>query len=115
MLQVMSNLLSNAAKFSPSGSRVRVRLRSGTGTLRISVIDRGRGMSAQFRRRLFSRFAQENREAQHGQAGTGLGLAICKSIVDRHRGQIHVDTREGLGTIFHIDLPYDQAALAVVV
>lgn len=108
LLQVMSNLLSNASKFSPSGSRVRVQLSIIATGVRISVIDEGRGMSPEFRRRLFTRFAQENRASEHGQAGTGLGLAICKNIVDRHRGQIHVDTRKGVGTIFHVDLPYGQ-------
>lgn len=112
LMQVMSNLLSNAAKFSPAGSRVWVRLRPGTSDLRISVIDKGRGMSRQFRRRLFTRFAQENRESEHGQSGTGLGLAICKSIVERHHGQIQVDSREGVGTIVHVDLPYRQPAPA---
>jgi signal transduction histidine kinase len=110
MQQVMSNLLSNAAKFSPAKSVVRVRLTPGSAHYRISVIDKGRGMSPEFCRRLFTRFAQENRSGQHGQSGTGLGLAICKGIVERHNGTIHVDTREGLGTIFHIDLPYRQPA-----
>lgn len=108
--QVMSNLLSNAAKFSPAGQSVRVRLSPAAQTVRISVIDTGRGMSPEFCRRLFTRFAQENRDAPHGQAGTGLGLAICKTIIDRHCGEIHVDTREGVGTIFHVDLPYRQRA-----
>ena len=110
MLQVMSNLLSNAAKFSAPGSRARVRLTAGAASARISVIDRGRGMSPEFRRRLFTRFAQEDRIATPGKAGTGLGLAICKSIVDRHGGQMHVETKVAVGTIFHIDLPYHQPA-----
>jgi signal transduction histidine kinase len=108
LLQVMSNLLSNAAKFSPSGSRVRVQFRNAAAGVRISVIDEGRGMSPEFRLRLFTRFAQENRASEHGEMGTGLGLAICKNIVDRHHGQIHADTREGIGSIFHVDLPYRQ-------
>lgn len=110
LLQVMSNLLSNAAKFSPSGSRVRVQLKPNAGGVRISVIDQGRGISPEFHRRLFTRFAQENRASERGQAGTGLGLAICKNIVDRHQGQIHVDTQEGIGSIFHVDLPYERDA-----
>jgi signal transduction histidine kinase len=105
LLQVMSNLISNAAKFSGAGSRARVRLTRPTDAVRISVIDKGRGMSEEFRRRLFTRFAQENRATEHGQIGTGLGLAICKGIVDGHGGQIIVDTQEGVGTIFHVDLP----------
>lgn len=108
IFQLMANLLSNAAKFSGTGSRVIVRLRGGADAVRISVIDEGRGISPEFSRRLFTRFAQENRASEHGEIGTGLGLAICKGIVDRHHGQIHVDSREGIGTIFHVDLPYVQ-------
>ncbi len=108
LLQVMSNLLSNASKFSPSGRRVLVRLVRDVSRVRISVIDEGRGMTPEFRNRLFTRFAQENRASERGEAGTGLGLAICKNIVDRHHGEIHVETREGIGTTFHIDLPYRQ-------
>lgn len=114
LLQVMSNLLSNASKFSDRGSRVRVRLRTSAAGVRISVIDHGRGMSDEFRRRLFTRFAQENRGSENGQAGTGLGLAICKSIVEKHHGRIIVDTREAIGTTFHIDLPYAQDAALIL-
>lgn len=108
IMQVMGNLLSNAAKFSPPGSRARVRLTPTADSVRISVIDSGRGMSARFKRRLFSRFAQEGAVSERGQGGAGLGLAISKSIIDRHRGQIQVSTREGIGSIFHIDLPRRQ-------
>lgn len=113
LLQVMSNLLSNAVKFSVSGSKVRVQLKPNASGVRISVIDEGRGMSPEFRRRLFTRFAQENRASERGEAGTGLGLAICKNIIDRHNGQIHVDTQEGVGSIFHMDLPYNQGAISL--
>lgn len=103
--QVMNNLLSNASKFSPRGSVITVRLAVQADSVRIAVIDRGRGMSPEFRRRLFTLFAQEDRSAEGGQAGTGLGLAISKSIVDEHRGTIAVDTELGRGTTFEIDLP----------
>ena len=114
LMQVMSNLLSNAAKFSRRNSRVGVRLRSSAAGVRISVADRGQGMSAEFRRRLFTRFAQENRGSEHGQAGTGLGLVICKNIIEKHHGRIFVDTREAVGTTFHVDLPYGQDAALVL-
>lgn len=108
MLQVMDNLLTNAAKFSPEGGRVRVRLRPAADSLRISIIDRGPGMSDEFRQRLFSRFVHDPRDAVDGHATNGLGLAICKGIVKRHGGRIHVNTRQGVGTIFHVDLPLGQ-------
>jgi signal transduction histidine kinase len=103
--QVLSNLLSNAGKFSPAGSEVRFVLHAFRSTIRISVIDQGRGMSPEFSRRLFTRFAQEGRVSESGKPGSGLGLAICKDIVELHHGHIHVVTQEGIGTIVHIDLP----------
>lgn len=103
--QILANLISNAAKFSSPGSTVRLVLGRAPGMVRISVIDQGRGMSQEFSRRLFSRFAQESRYSESGKPGSGLGLAICKNIVDLHQGQIRVDTKEGVGTIVHIDLP----------
>lgn len=105
MGQVLANLLSNAAKFSPPGSVVTVRLAMQDGQARISVIDRGPGISAEFRKRIFSRFAQEAGSSHRGQAGTGLGLAISKNIVEHHGGTIMLDPDTSGGAAFHIQLP----------
>jgi signal transduction histidine kinase len=109
LMQVMSNLISNAAKFSPAGSRVTVRLRTVESSAQISVIDRGRGISPEFRKRLFARFAQEAGPSERGQSGTGLGLAITKAIVERHGGTIELDPATEVGATFHIDLPLGKA------
>ncbi|HEY0625988.1 MAG TPA: ATP-binding protein [Allosphingosinicella sp.] len=105
MLQVMSNLLSNAAKFSPEGGIVTVRLTEEGEHARISVIDQGPGISPEFRERLFNRFAQEDASSQRGQSGTGLGLAITKEIVERHGGAITLDEAVERGATFHVTLP----------
>lgn len=108
MLQVLTNLLSNAAKFSPAGKEVLVRLRKGGKGARISVIDEGAGVPPDFRKHLFGRFAQADQSSRRGQAGTGLGLAISKNIVERHGGRIALDVETQVGATFHIDLPVTQ-------
>ena len=106
VVQVMGNLLSNAIKFSPMGAVVEVVLAREGSRLRISVIDHGRGMSADFQRRLFTRFEQE-RDGDTPRSGTGLGLAISKGIVERLHGRIYVVSAVNVGSTFHIDLPVD--------
>lgn len=100
MLQVLTNLLSNALKFSPAGSRVQATVSATVGGSRISVADQGRGIPAEFRGRMFKRFAHDGVNG-----GSGLGLSICKGIVEEHGGQISFTSVEGQGTTFHIDLP----------
>jgi signal transduction histidine kinase len=103
--QVMANLLSNAAKFSPPGGEVRVLLRSGANTLRISVCDQGAGIPEAFWPRVFEKFSQADASDTRDKAGTGLGLAITRRLVERMQGQIGFDTGPGRGTCFHVDLP----------
>jgi signal transduction histidine kinase len=112
LMQVMSNLISNAAKFSPEGSEVTLRLKMAGGHALISVIDRGRGISPEFRKRLFGRFAQEAGPSERGQAGTGLGLAISKAIIERHGGTIELDLDAKVGATFHVMLPLETDEVA---
>ena len=102
--QVLLNLLSNALKYSPPQAAVEVTLaRSGSG-LRITVADRGPGIPAAFRARIFQRFAQADAGADR-KTSSGLGLAISRQIVVEHGGELWFEDREGGGTCFHIDLP----------
>jgi signal transduction histidine kinase len=103
--QVVTNLLSNAAKFSPEGERVQVTLTVTGDGARISVADRGPGVSPAFRARLFDRFAQEEGAHQQKHAGTGLGLAISQAIAQAHGGEIALDPADGPGATFHVMLP----------
>jgi signal transduction histidine kinase len=105
MLQVMGNLLSNAIKFSHDGGEVRVALMNRATYSRIAVSDDGPGVPAEFRDRLFTRFAQARTAVPTGQAGTGLGLAICKAIVEEHGGAIALDASRTEGATFFVDLP----------
>ncbi|MGB0672053.1 MAG: sensor histidine kinase, partial [Rhodospirillales bacterium] len=105
ILQVLTNLISNAIKFSPENSEVHVSAVREDRFIRLSVQDHGKGISENFRSRVFERFAQEIPSGESGRVGTGLGLAICKSIVEGHGGTITFETWTGKGTIFHFALP----------
>ncbi len=105
LMQVMANLLSNAAKFSPREARVEVRLEQAHGAVRVSVTDPGPGIPDEFKPRVFDRFAQADSSTTRRRGGTGLGLAICKMIIDKLGGKIDFVSAPGQGTTFYFDLP----------
>jgi signal transduction histidine kinase len=105
LLQVMTNLLSNAAKFSPEGGVVEVSLEERGESLRIGVHDRGPGIPEAFRGKIFGRFTQADATATRQKGGTGLGLAICKRLIELMHGRIGFDDRPGGGTTFWFELP----------
>ncbi|MGY4802471.1 ATP-binding response regulator [Teichococcus aerofrigidensis] len=103
--QVLANLLSNAAKFSPEGSRVEASLLVDAGNVTFRVRDHGKGVPREFRPRIFQRFAQADSSDVRRKGGTGLGLSISRSIVEHHAGSIGFEDAEGGGTRFHFTLP----------
>jgi PAS domain S-box-containing protein len=105
LLQVMTNLLSNAAKFSSEGGVVEITLHEHGTWLRVGVHDRGPGIPDSFRSRIFARFAQADSTTARQKGGTGLGLAISKRLVEMMHGRIGFEPREGGGTTFWFDLP----------
>ena len=107
LLQVMTNLLSNAAKFSPEGEVVEITTEETAGQLRISVHDKGPGIPEAFRSRIFGRFNQADSTATRQKGGTGLGLAICKRLIEMMQGHIgfHERAGGGTGTTFWFELP----------
>jgi signal transduction histidine kinase len=105
LLQVMTNLLSNAAKFSPEGAAVDIAMSTDGWAIRVAVQDRGPGIPEAFRSRIFGRFAQADSTASRAKGGTGLGLAICKRLIEFMQGHIGFDDREGGGTSFWFELP----------
>src|SRR5689334_5542161 len=105
LLQVMTNLLSNAAKFSPEGEVVEITTEETTAQLRVSVHDKGPGIPEAFRSRIFGRFNQADSTATRQKGGTGLGLAICKRLIEMMEGHIGFHDREGGGTTFWFELP----------
>jgi signal transduction histidine kinase len=105
LIQVMENLLSNAAKFSPSGETVQVALARRGRDLRVSVTNRGAGIAPELQSRLFEKFAQGDLPHPSQKGGTGLGLNIARAIVERLGGNIGVVSRPGVSTTFHFNLP----------
>ena len=112
LIQVLTNLVSNAVKFSPTGGRVLVRVTCTAGELRVAVRDWGVGIRACDHDRLFQRFQRLN-PGRSEEPGTGLGLAISKAIVDRHGGRITVESEEAVGSTFTVILPLPAANAAV--
>jgi PAS domain S-box-containing protein len=112
LMQVMTNLLSNAAKFSPEGSAIEVGTRRTDGMVRVEIRDRGPGIPEDFRSRIFTRFAQADSTTTRHKGGTGLGLAICKRLIEMMNGRIGFDDRPDGGTTFHFELPVTAAAAA---
>lgn len=108
LIQVVTNLLSNAAKFSPRGGEVKVAVDPETRIARLSVIDQGPGISEAFRSRIFQKFAQADSTDTRAKGGTGLGLAIAREIAERHGGRLWFESTEGEGAAFHLDLPLDH-------
>jgi PAS domain S-box-containing protein len=105
LLQVMTNLLSNAAKFSPQGEAVQVVMEDRRDRVRIAILDRGTGIPESFHARIFGRFAQADSSVTRQKGGTGLGLAICKRLIELMDGHIGFSNRERGGTEFYFDLP----------
>jgi signal transduction histidine kinase len=99
-IQVLVNLLSNALKFSPKGATVTVRGEATADEVKVTVLDKGRGIPMEFRNRIFNRFGQATISNARVKGGSGLGLAISKLIVEQHGGTIGFDSEEGQGTAF---------------
>lgn len=103
--QVLTNLISNALKFSPQGALVRVcAVLNEQRRVRITVQDQGPGIAKENQTRLFGRFQQLDATDNRQYGGTGLGLAICKAIVEQHGGRIGVESEIGNGSVFFIEL-----------
>jgi len=112
LAQVLDNLVSNALKFTPDGGRVDVRLAAAGGAAVIEVQDTGHGLDATDQDQLFERFFRSSRAAENAIPGTGLGLAIAKTIVERHGGQIALESTVDAGTTVRVELPLSQRKLA---
>jgi PAS domain S-box-containing protein len=104
ILQVLTNLVSNAVKFSPPGSAVSLSAAARDGEVLFSVRDHGRGVPSDKLELIFERFQQVDSSDARQKGGTGLGLAICRSIVEQHGGRIWAES-DGKGSAFHFTLP----------
>jgi signal transduction histidine kinase len=107
IIQVLTNLVANAIKFSPEGTAIDIKVSEQEPYVRFAVIDRGPGIAAEHLPLLFAKF-QQIESAQR--KGTGLGLAISKALVEQHGGKIGVESRIGEGSTFWFDIPLAETA-----
>jgi PAS domain S-box-containing protein len=113
LLQVVTNLISNAVKFSPRNSAVSIVLNPEAQGVTLSVVDPGRGIPAEKLETIFDRFQQVDSSDSRQKGGTGLGLAICKAIVEQHSGRIWAERNPDGGSTFRVFLPFKQSAYAL--
>ena len=104
LAQVLSNLLSNAAKFSNEGGTVSVAITVSSKTARVSVEDNGSGIAQEFQDKIFEKFSQSGAQERGLHKGSGLGLSIAKAIIDQHHGVIGFRSTEGEGATFYFEL-----------
>ena len=105
LMQVVSNLIGNALKFTPDDGRISVRVESAPDGVLVAVADEGIGIPAALQPLLFERFTKARRPGLRGEPTTGLGLSLCQTIVTLHRGTLTVVSTEGQGSTFTVKLP----------
>ena len=110
MRQVVDNLLTNAIKFSVSGTTVHLACRQTERVLEIAVSDQGPGIPSEDIDKLFGTFQTLGNQSTGGEKSTGLGLAIVKKIIDTHGGEITVDSEVGRGTTFAVHIPLEPTS-----
>lgn len=110
VVQILVNLLSNALKFTPAGSKIMIGIQElGNGGYRFEILDQGPGIPAVLQDKLFKRFSQLGQDAQTRSGGSGLGLYIAKMLVDSHGGQIGCTSPDSGGSCFWFELPQCMA------
>jgi signal transduction histidine kinase len=103
--RAVSNLLENAVRYAPPGSRVRLAVGSERSRAWVSVSDEGPGLAPEDQRRVFDRFWRADKGRSRAEGGTGLGLAIVRQIANSHGGEVQLQSRVGVGSTFTIWLP----------
>jgi PAS domain S-box-containing protein len=109
--QALTNLISNAIKFSAPGQEVQVTAQGHIGSVLFGVVDHGRGVPADKTEAIFERFGQVDASDSREKGGTGLGLPISRSIVEQHGGKMWVDSTPGQGSTFWFTLPRSSEAM----
>jgi two-component system sensor histidine kinase KdpD len=108
LTEVLTNLIENAAKYSPAGSEIALRAGVGGDSLRISITDHGPGIASEEAQRVFNKFYRGTQPNHQMQEGTGMGLAISRGLVEAHSGKIWVESIPGSGATFVFTVPVEQ-------
>jgi len=106
--QVIDNLISNAIKFSPSGSNIYITIEKDENMAKVGVRDEGPGIPAEDQANLFVEFQKSSVQPTGGEKSTGLGLAIVKKMVEAHKGMLDVKSRVGSGSTFSFKIPMGE-------
>lgn|GEM_PF-1831327 len=116
MVQVFHNLIGNAIKYSPAGGPITVTIRrmAQEAAALVSVRDRGLGIPQEEQGLLFRRFTRSSNAVEIGITGTGLGLYLCRELVERHGGQIWLESTHGQGSVFFVKLPLNVGGSELV-
>jgi signal transduction histidine kinase len=110
--QVVVNLLDNAIKYTPEGGEIHVRTVARHGRAMLEVSDNGIGIPEEALPHVFERFYRVDKARSRQLGGAGLGLSIVKSICSAHSGRVTVDSKEGVGSSFRVELPLAPAQAA---
>ncbi len=106
--QVLSNLISNAIKYSPNHGHIQITVSRQEKQVRIAVRDQGPGIPLAFQTQIFKKFAQADSSDTRQRGGTGLGLAISKELIEAMHGKLSFSSVYGEGASFYIDLPIQE-------
>lgn len=112
IIQVLTNVISNAVKFTPEGGSITVSLSSGDGIGKVVITDTGQGISKEDIPKVFDRFSHLG-SIDHHTEGTGLGMTICRSIIERLNGEIWIESQLGQGTTVFFTLPTADRSLNI--
>lgn len=111
IVQVLINLVNNALKYTPAGSRILVRAKKKGSFVQVRVEDNGPGLSKEDQQHIFDMFYTGQSSAADGKRSLGLGLALCKSIVEAHGGEIRVEDNVPTGCVFSFTLPAGEVMI----
>ncbi|MDD9139066.1 HAMP domain-containing protein [Fructobacillus sp. CRL 2054] len=106
IIQVLDNLLNNAIKYSPDGGTITVRLEKVGERVQVAISDQGLAIPKKDQQQVFNRFFRVDKSRSRAMGGTGLGLAISKEVIETFGGKIWVESREGIGSTFKLELAY---------
>lgn len=108
---ILRNLVGNAIKFSKTGDKIIIASKMTAKNVEISVSDNGIGMSKEMVGKIFQLNSNTRRPGTAGEKSSGLGLLLCKELVNLHGGEIWVESKEGVGSVFHFTIPLDLSAI----
>jgi two-component system CheB/CheR fusion protein len=109
MMQILSNLISNACKYTQVGGKIEIKLEKDNSNLTVSISDNGQGIESEFIEKIYDFYFQAKKSLKNKESGIGIGLGIVKGLVEAHRGTIHASSEGvGLGTTFKVSFPIES-------